>query len=115
MEPLLHRGFAFDICGNQEVPSNPSTAIGSAIVTTNRLNSHLDYIFIVDGLSGPATAAHIHEAPAGMSGGVLLAVDVPGPVSSGQAEITGDIVLKLESGDTYLNVHTAGSPETVLR
>ncbi len=110
MEPLLRRVYAFDLCGEQEVPVNAASAIGAAYITTDRLSTHLEYRYIVDGLSGPASAAHIHDGAIGASGPVYLPVNTPAPVGSGQFQITGDVTAKLESGNTYLNVHTAANP-----
>lgn len=115
MEPNLRRVFAFDLCGEQEVPSNSSAGQGVATVTINRLNTHLDYFFVADGLSGPASAAHIHDAAFGVNGPVLFPLNTPNPVSSGQFQITGNDATKLESGGTYLNVHTAMHPGGEIR
>ncbi|MCB9355571.1 MAG: CHRD domain-containing protein [Lewinellaceae bacterium] len=115
MEPLLRRVYAFDLCSDQEVPPNASTGIGAAVVSTDRLNTNMDYLFIVDGLSGNATAAHIHDGAIGVSGPVAIALNTPSPASSGMVQITGADAVKLESGDTYLNVHTAANPAGEVR
>lgn len=115
MESNLRRVYAFDLCGEQEVPPNSSTAQGAAAVTTDRLNTNLNYLFIADGLTGPATAAHIHDGAAGVGGPVYLPVNTPAPVGSGQFPITGANAVKLESGSTYLNVHTAANPAGEIR
>lgn len=110
MEPILRRVFAFDLCSEQETPPNGSAAQGVAYITTNNANTHLNYRYLVDGLSGPPTAAHVHKGAFGVSGPVYLPVNTPTPLGSGQFQITGDDVVNLESGDTYLNVHTAANP-----
>lgn len=58
-------------------------------------------------LSGKAVAAHIHTGKPGKAGGVLLALC--GPCTSGQkgaATITHAQLAKIESGATYVNIHT---------
>ncbi len=116
VQPLLRTVYAFDLCGGQEVPPTGSAAEGAAVISLSRLNTHMDYLYIVDGLSGPATAAHIHDGAVGAGGPVYLPVFAPSPmVGSGQFEITGDDFLKLESGNTYLNVHTAAFPAGEVR
>lgn len=115
MEPYLRRVYAFDLCAEQETPPNASAAQGAAYITTDLLNTHLEYRYIVDGLSGPATAAHIHDGAFGTAGPVYLPVFTPSPVGSGQFPITGNDVVKLESGDTYLNIHTAANPGGEIR
>jgi hypothetical protein len=74
------------------------------------LNTHLNYLYIVDGLTGPPTAAHVHNGAIGTNGGVLLPINVPDPVGSGQFPIDGTVATTLLGGDTYLNVHTAANP-----
>jgi len=110
MIPNLRQVYAFDICDVQEVPSTGTGGIGTAVVTHDWLNTHLNYLYIVDGLTGPPTAAHVHSGEIGANGGVLLPINVPNPVGSGQFPIDGDVVSALLSGDTYLNVHTAANP-----
>lgn len=115
MESLVRRVFAFDLCAEQEVPSTPSTAQGVAYITTDKTNTHLNYRYLVDGLSSTPTAAHVHDGSIGVSGPVYLPVNIPTPVGSGQFEITGNDVVKLESGNTYLNVHSSAFPSGEIR
>jgi hypothetical protein len=115
LEPLLKRVYAFDLCSQQEVPPNGSSAAGVAYFSTDRLNSHLVYRYITNGLTGPATSAHVHDGAPGANGPVYFGVNLPNPVGSGQFQITGLDVQKLESGNTYLNVHTAAHPNGEIR
>lgn len=115
MQPLLRRIYTFDLCGEQEVPPTNSTGQGTGWISTDYLNTQLTYRFIVDGLSGPATAAHVHDGAMGVAGPVYLPVFTPSPVSSGQFEIDGNVATKLESGNTYMNVHTAANPGGEIR
>jgi CHRD domain/Secretion system C-terminal sorting domain len=115
MEPLLRRAYVFDLCGEQVAPSTNSSAQGAAWITTDYLNTQLTYRFIVDGLSGPAVAAQIHEGAPGVSGPTYLGVFPPGPVGSGQFQIDGNVTTKLESGNTYLDVSTAAFPDGEIR
>lgn len=115
MIPELRQVYAFDVCSSQEVPSNSSPAVGTAVITHDWLNTHLNYIYIADGLTGPPTAAHIHTGAIGVSGGVLTPLNVPMPVGSGQFPIDGTFASTLLGGDTYLNVHTAANPGGEIR
>lgn len=115
MQPYLRRVYAFDLCGEQEVPANATNGQGAAYITTDLLNTHLEYRYIVEGLSGAAVAAHIHDGAFGTAGPVYLPVNIPSPVGSGQFPITGADVVRLESGDTYLNVHTSANPGGEIR
>jgi Cu/Zn superoxide dismutase len=60
------------------------------------------------GLTGRATAAHIHIAPRGRPGPVAVALC--GPCRSGArgtANLTSAVLTALEAGRAYVNVHTA--------
>ena len=59
-------------------------------------------------LTGPATAAHIHAGKKGTAGAVLI--PLCGPCKSGASGtgvVTAAQLKMLESGATYVNVHTA--------
>lgn len=59
-------------------------------------------------LSGPAAAAHIHTAARGVAGPVT--VPLCGPCesgASGNATIDATVLNAIQSGGTYVNVHTA--------
>ena len=59
-------------------------------------------------LTGTAVAAHIHAGKRGVAGPVI--VPLCGPCKNGQvgkATITAATISKIESGNAYLNVHTA--------
>ena len=59
------------------------------------------------GLTGPATAAHVHVAAVGQPGPVV--VPLCGPCesgASGNATMTEDTVNAINAGNAYVNVHT---------
>jgi hypothetical protein len=68
------------------------------------------------GLSGPATAAHIHMAATGKSGPVV--VPLCGPCKSGakgSATLTASLLKALKKHLLYVNVHTAKNPAGEIR
>jgi hypothetical protein len=90
-----------------EVPPVTGAGSGTAAVnvdtTTKQISWRVDY----SGLSGPATAAHIHcGAAAGANAGV--AVPLPNPVSpiQGSGMMTDAQMAELEAGKCYVNIHT---------
>lgn len=115
MQALLRTVYAFDLCGSQEVPASNSAAQGTAVISMSRFNTHLDYLYIADGLSGTATVAHIHTGAPGEYGPVYAPLFAPHPVGSGQFEIDGAVFNTLESGNTYLNVYTPDYPNGEIR
>lgn len=74
----------------------------------NSSGATLKWRLAFSGLSGPATAAHIHMGKVGVAGPVV--VPLCGPckgVQSGKATISKAVIAALESGKAYVNVHTA--------
>ena len=111
----LRKGYTFDLCATQEAPSNPSTAFGAGMVSIDQGNLTLNYQVLADGLSGPATAAHIHNGVAGVSGGVWHAITTPNPYSEGSFAITGADAVLIENQAKYMNIHTAANPGGEIR
>jgi CHRD domain len=100
-------------------PKAPAGAKGSftgTFNTTSAGTATLKYKLTYAGLSGPATAAHIHMAKKGVAGPVIVPLCGPckSPVS-GSAKLTKAQVTAIESGGTYVNVHTAKNPGGEIR
>lgn len=113
----LDNRLAFDSWLNttqQVTAPNGASGSGASYVSLNTTLDTLWYDVQVQGLTGAISAAHIHEAAVGVDGGVLadLSADVSGNVISGMltgAAVTTNLVSKLLSGDTYINIHTAAN------
>ena len=71
-----------------------------------------------EGLSSPATAAHIHRAPVARRGPVAFTVEVPA-VATGELRdtitLTDTQLEQLREGLYYLQIHTEGNPGGELR
>jgi CHRD domain len=68
------------------------------------------------GLTGKATAAHIHTGKPGQSGPVV--VPLCGPCKSGDsgtATLSAAVVAAIKNGGAYANVHTAKNPGGEIR
>jgi len=110
------RCFMASLSAAQEVQDPPvmSEGAGTAQINlTGRDGLTLRYVVMVEGLSGPPIAAHIHQAPAGQNGDVIVPLDHE--TLSGAVEITPEIAAALASGDTYVNVHTEAYPGGEIR
>jgi Cu/Zn superoxide dismutase len=108
------------LSGANEVPPRATTATGTATYTLT--GNILAYTVTVNGLTGAATASHIHAAPAGTNGNVIVpyvtanvvsgviasgSIDLSQPISNGTTSITGDSLRTLlNNGGAYTNVHT---------
>jgi hypothetical protein len=76
----------------------------------------LTYTANYSGLTGPATAAHFHNAatPGGNGPPVVPAVVSPSPIK-GTATLTDAQIADLNAGKWYFNVHTAANPGGEIR
>lgn len=95
--------------GNQ-VPPNASSATGMAEATLKKDSNMLSWKISYAGLTGPATAAHIHgPAAAGANAGVVVPFAVSANPIEGQATLTAAQVADLMAGKWYVNIHTAAN------
>ena len=122
------KNFRAHLSGDQEVPANESIAQGQAIFQLSKDGSELSYKLIVANLEN-LHMSHIHLAPAGSNGGVVVwlypsappAVMLPGTTNGVLAEgviKAGDLrgalsgqplsslINAMTEGNAYINVHT---------
>ncbi len=134
-----HRNaFKARLGGYQEVPSISTTGSGELRLKVNPAGTEIAYTLIYSGLQGgAASAAHIHFAQSGVSGGVLAwlcgggdkpacpavpatvtgLIDAP-DILAIQGIAAGDMAAALRAiraGVTYANVHTATYPGGEIR
>lgn len=78
----------------------------------------LEIVATFEGMSSPATAAHVHRAPRARRGPVVFAVDVP-LAAAGRIEATVRLapeqVAALRAGLYYLQIHTEANAAGELR
>jgi len=99
------------LTGSAEVPG-PGDPDGTATVTVNPGQSKICYSITVSNIA-PARAAHIHEAPAGSAGPVLVTLLAPAiGRSSDCVTVTRELALEIlkNPADYYVNVHNAAFP-----
>jgi hypothetical protein len=108
-------GGAIPLSAAQEVPPNPSSATGHVkirIGPDKSVNGGLTFTGMA------ATAAHIHEAPAGANGPVIIPLtktsDTSFAVPPG-ASLTDAQYASYLAGNLYLNVHSAAYPGGEIR
>ncbi len=85
---------------------------GTASVTVNVTAGTLCFQIAVEGIGLPAAGAHVHEAPAGVSGPVVVPLEAPGAdgTASGCVEdVERSLLVDISANpaDYYVNVHTA--------
>ena len=119
--------FTASLSGSQEVPPNTSTAKGWAWFKP--MGNAVWYKVNVTGID-KATMAHIHGAKAGENGDPIANLQITattkGYLAQGNitpSDLTGslagksisDLVSKMQSGETYVNVHTEANPNGEIR
>ena len=119
--------FSASLSGSQEVPPNTSTAKGWAWLKL--MGDTVWYKVNATGID-KVTMAHIHNAKTGENGDPIAMLQIAkssGPTLA-QGNITGsdlmgslagksiaDLVAKMQSGETYVNVHTDANPNGEIR
>jgi hypothetical protein len=98
------------------VPGDPDGS-GTATLRINPGQKMVCYSISVEDIE-PATGAHIHEAPMGSAGPVVVHLIAPtNGMSQGCADISRDLALELirNPDDYYINIHNANYPGGALR
>ena len=104
-----------------EVPANPvySNATGTLTGTYDPNTKILTYAITYSGLTGNATAGHLHFGDAKHSGSVFAPLNnVPAAPSgsiNGTATLTQQQADSLTLGHVYANIHTASNPNGEIR
>ncbi len=103
--------------GATEVPAKTTDGKGTVDATLDTATKVLTYDVTYSGLTGPATAGHLHgPADPGANAGVLVPFAAPlaSPIH-GTATLTDAQVTDLTSGKVYANIHTAANPGGEIR
>lgn len=119
--------FQASLSGYQEVPPNTSTSNGWAWFKP--MGNTVSYKVNATGISG-VSMAHIHNAKVGENGDPIAMLQIKeanGPVVAEgnitSSDLTGslagksisDLITKMQSGETYVNVHTSTNPNGEIR
>jgi hypothetical protein len=116
--------------GGQEVPAVVTAGSGSATMTVSADRSQIVFNVAFAGLSSPATLAHTHIGPPGVSGPVIVnfalapfttplagtatAADFVAQPLQG-LNTFADAVNAILTGNTYINIHTVNNPTGEIR
>jgi hypothetical protein len=112
--------FVTYLSGASQVPANASPGTGFGSVVLNPAQTQITADVTFSGLLAPATAAHIHTAPAGVNGPVTFPLaGVPaatsGVIPTQSFAITAAQLAQLVAGNNYMNVHDAVFPGGEIR
>jgi len=110
-------GWSAKLNAAQEIPKQEvaaPNAKGSFHATLT--GTTLKYTLTFSGLTGQATAAHIHMAAKGKAGGVVAALCGPcKPSTTGSVKLTKAALKAAGKHLLYVNVHTAKNPGGEIR
>lgn len=99
-------------------PGDPDGS-GTATIKINYGQGTLCWDIRVTGITLPATAAHIHDAPVGVAGPVFVGLSGPGTKGAaiGCASVSRDLLKAIleHPEEYYVNVHNADFPAGALR
>lgn len=115
------RPLSATLSGANEVPApGDPDGTGSARITLNQGQGTVCWSISVEDITLPATAAHIHSAPAGVAGGVVVTLGAPDAtgVSTGCVEGVDRALIKAirkNPSQYYVNVHTTDFPAGAVR
>ena len=101
--------------GAQETPPNAATGVGSGTAIVNTVANTITLNLNFSGLTGAATAAHLHGPGArGVPAGIKVAVGTTSPITDVVSYAEADEA-DILAGNWYVNVHTAANPGGELR
>lgn len=115
------RPFSTSLSGAQEVPGpGDPDGSGAASLTLNEGQGEVCFEISVSDIILPATGAHIHEAPAGVAGGIVVFLTAPDASGSASGCATGvdrDLIKAIRQNPAgyYVNVHTSDFPGGAVR
>lgn len=100
--------FIADIKGGQEVPPVITLGNGLGHFYLAQNNTALKFKVVYDGLSGPITGVHLHNAAKGSNGGVVanLTTMIQGNTIMGTID-PSSFLTDLLAGNVYINIHTS--------
>ena len=105
------------LSGAEEVNGGDPDGTGFAELILNQGQGTITYTLSVAFID-PATAAHIHEAPAGTAGDVVATLIAPTSGMSSGTIVVGKVLVKeirQNPEDYYINVHNAAYPSGAVR
>jgi Cu/Zn superoxide dismutase len=113
-DTIANSTFKATLNGTSEVPSNASSATGTATLTYNP-NTKVFTIGVTHNLAA-ATAGHIHKAAAGSNGDVVFPfTSITSPINFTSVPLSASQEADLNAGLMYVNLHTASFPGGEIR
>jgi hypothetical protein len=109
--------FPVTLLGSNEVPKGAPNGSGRAVITLNAGTAKVCWSFSnLKGISN-VTASHIHKAPKGKSGPVVIAFFTGTLTTKGCVKASKSLITAIEKNPSayYVNIHTAKYPAGAIR
>jgi CHRD domain len=110
------------LTGSSEVPPNTNPGFGNATVTFDATRQNVTVTITVANLGSPINNFHIHEAPAGSNGPVVIDLIGLGGTfvngtMTGTFPVSASVAQRMvqDPGRFYVNVHTVANPGGAVR
>lgn len=118
--PASPKLFTSRLNGSSEVPPNATTGFGYGRVALNAAETQITVSMYWNGLTGNATAGHIHGPAAANANGPIIFNLAPSATANGSVvnstfAVTPAQVTEMKSGLWYFNIHTAANPGGEIR
>jgi hypothetical protein len=110
------RSFSTALTGAAEVPGpGDADASGQAVITLNQGKGQVCYDLTWSGIDGTVIAAHIHAAPAGIAGPVVVPL-APGSGCTTIA-VSEELIkaIRRDPSNYYVNIHSTAFPAGAIR
>jgi hypothetical protein len=105
--------------GSQEVPPADPDGTGTAQIKLDAKDSEVCWKIKVEDITLPATGAHIHQAPRGENGPIVVPLSPPDASgkSKGCATVEPALLVEIQADPAgfYVNVHTTDYPNGAIR
>jgi hypothetical protein len=122
LTPTAHasgRPLSAQLTGPVEVPPGDPDGSGTATFTVNPGLAEVCWDIQVQNITLPATAAHIHAAPVGVAGPIVVPLTAPDAtgMSSGCTDVDRSLAIAIVSDPAayYVNVHNVDFPTGAVR
>ena len=111
----LAQNYVATLTGAQETPPTGSAFAGTATLTLSGTSITCNVVTNIPAAN--ITASHIHEAPVGVPGPIIVPLVVVGQGATcpGGATLTASQITSLNTGSLYFNVHTLAFPTGEIR
>ncbi len=125
-KPVKFTTLAATLSGASEIPG-PGDSDGAGVAELNvaARNGVLCFSIAVEGITLPATLAHVHVGAVGVAGDIVVTLEPPVGFGSGATGVSSGCLTKLDSSllkdiaknpsEFYVNVHNGDFPGGALR